>query len=378
MLQQMMDRKYFATLAFLAAGLVWTHGAPEREAAADPIPQLNAKGDVYKSEGETDPLIYRSAVGHKKVIMLYLDFPDMEMTIDTKERARAVLGEGKYEKLFEEHSYGKLSLGIEHVHGWRRLSKNVGQYSSKTTESHRDLFAEIFQTYPEVDFRGYDYIVANMPRIGNTAFGERDDLAIPYRGGKIKVALNLSSPNPIVLAHETAHLMGLPDLYTYGGVDGPKNPAGPWDIMSEAGRSSGFLGWHRHKLKWLDAGRKAYLTKSARSLELTPLSGSFGLSLVVVPVGDPARPSKVFCIEVAQSYHPGEGAVAKDEGVLVYSVDATLATGQNPVVVYPRAGLDEAAFHAGDSFDQHDAPFRLRVLKKLTDDSYSLDIQLKD
>jgi len=378
MIQQMMDRKYYATLAFLAVGLMGSHGAPLQKAAVDPIPPLNAKGDVYKGEGETDPLIYGSAVGHKKVIMLYLDFPDMEMSVDTKERSRAVLGEGRFEELFKEQSYGKLSFGIEHVHGWRRLSKNVGQYSSKTTESHRDLFAEIFKTYPEIDFRQYDYIVANMPRIGNTAFGERDDLAIPYRGGKIKVALNISSPNPIVLAHETAHLMGLPDLYTYGGVAGPKNPAGPWDIMSEAGRSTGFLGWHRHKLKWLDADRKAYLTKNARSLELTPLSGSSGLSLIVVPVGDPARPSKVFCIEVAQSFRPGEGVTSKAGGVLVYSVDATLATGQNAVVIYPRAGLDEAAFHAGDSFDHDDTPFRLRVLERLAGDSYRLDIQLKD
>jgi len=300
------------------------------------------------------------------------------MSIDTKERGRAVLGDGRFEELFEGQSYGKLNFGIEHVHGWRRLSKKVGQYSSETTESHRDLFVEIFKTYPEIDFREYDYIVANMPRIGNTAFGERDDLAIPYRGGKIKVALNLSSPSPIVLAHETAHLMGLPDLYTYGGVAGPKNPTGPWDIMSEAGRSTGFLGWHRHKLKWLDADRTAYLTKNGQSLELVPLSGSSGLSMIVVPVGDPARPGKVFVIEVAQSIRPGEGATSKAGGVLVYSVDATLATGQNPVVVYPRAGLDEAAFHVGDSFDHKDAPFRLQVLKRLAGDSYSLDIQLKD
>ena len=117
---------------------------------------------------------------------------------------------------------------------------------------------------------------ANMPGIGNTAFGERDDLAIPYRGDKINVALNVSSASFYALAHEAAHCMGLPDLYTYGGVEGPKNPAGPWDIMSLAGRSTGFLGWHRHKLKWLDADRKAYLTKSNPSLELTPLSGSEG------------------------------------------------------------------------------------------------------
>jgi M6 family metalloprotease-like protein len=300
------------------------------------------------------------------------------MSIDTNERGRAVLGDGRFEELFEGQSYGKLSFGIEHVHGWRRLSKKVGQYSSDTTESHRDLFVEIFKTYPEIDFREYDYIVANMPGIGNTAFGERDDLAIPYREGKIKVALNITSPSPIVLAHETAHLMGLPDLYTYGGVAGPKNPTGPWDIMSEAGRSTGFLGWHRHKLKWLDAERKAYLTKSAQSLELVPLSGSSGLSMIVVPVGDPARPSKVFVIEVAQSIRLREGATSHAGGVLVYSVDASLASGQNPVVIYPRAGLDEAAFRAGDSFDLDDAPFRLQVLKRLAGDSYSLDIQLKE
>ncbi len=254
-----MNKYSCATLAFLAFGLTNSHGAPERIAVADPIPSLNAKGDVYKSEGETDPLIYDSAVDHKKVIMVYLDFSDMKMSVDTQERGRKVLGERGFEELFIKQSYGKLSFTIEHIHGWRRLSKEVANYSSKTTDSHRALFVEIFKTYPDTDFREYDYIVANMPRIGNTAFGERDDIAIPYRGEKLNVAMNISSPSHFVLAHEVGHLMGLPDLYTYGGVKGPKNPTGPWDIMSSAGQSTGFLGWHRHKLKWLDADRKAYL-----------------------------------------------------------------------------------------------------------------------
>jgi M6 family metalloprotease-like protein len=373
-----MLKKYCVTLAFLALGVLGSPGDPKPNATVDPIPPLNAKGDVYKTEGETDPLIYGSAVGHKKIIMLYLDFPDLEMSVDTKERGREVLGDGSFEKLFQLQSYGKLSFTIEHVHGWRRLSKPVGQYSSKTTESHRDLFVEIFKTYPEIDFRNYDYIAANMPRIGNTAFGERDDLAIPYRGGKIKVAMNVSSPNPIVLAHETGHLMGLPDLYTYGGVAGPKNPAGPWDIMSEAGSSTGFLGWHRHKLKWLDADRKSYLTKSGKALELTPLSASSGISMIVVPADDPARPSKVFVIEVAQPIRLKGGTTSTAEGVLIYSVDATLATGQNPVVVYPRLDREQAAFHEGDSFDHAEAPFRLKVLKRHADGSYNLDVSLKD
>ncbi|MFP6837232.1 MAG: hypothetical protein VB948_14135, partial [Pseudomonadales bacterium] len=55
------------------------------------IPVLDTKGDVYKTEGANDPLIYDSTIGHKKVIMLYADFSDAVMKIDTKERGKGVL-----------------------------------------------------------------------------------------------------------------------------------------------------------------------------------------------------------------------------------------------------------------------------------------------
>ena len=148
------------------------------------IPVLDTRGDVYKTEGPNDPLIYDSTIGEKKAIMLYADFPDAVMKINTRDRAKGVLGNGTFQELFDEQSYGKMTLEVEHVHGWRRLSKSAREYSSKTTESHRELFVEIFDLYPKVDFLAYDYIMVNMPRIGNTAFGERDDLAIPYKEKK--------------------------------------------------------------------------------------------------------------------------------------------------------------------------------------------------
>jgi M6 family metalloprotease-like protein len=216
--------------------------------ATIPIPKLDTKGDVYKTEGENDELIYSSTVGNKKTIMLYVDFPDAEMKETSQVRMKKVLGAGKFQEIFAEQSYGKVTFDIQHVHGWRRLPKSHKEYSSKTTESHRALFVEIFTLYPEINFLEYEYIMANMPRIGNTAFGERAKIAIPYKGAKIKVALNISSASPYVLAHETGHLMGLPDIYTYGSIKGLRNPAGPWDIMSSAQKATGFIGWHRHKL----------------------------------------------------------------------------------------------------------------------------------
>ena len=341
------------------------------------IPELDTKGDVYKTEGPNDPLIYDSAVGEKKVIMLYVDFPDAEMEIDTRERAKKVLGEGKFEEIFRENSYGKVSFDIEHVHGWRRLPKSHKQYSSKTTESHRDLFVEIFTLYPKIDFLAYDFIMANMPRIGNTAFGERDEIAIPYKDEKINVALNISSASPYVLAHETAHCMGLPDLYSYGDAKGPKNPTGPWDIMSAAGRASGFLGWHRHKLEWLDADRKTYLTEGKHRITLTPLNAKSGVSMVAVPTDDPKKPSKVFVIELAQPYRV-LGKVGTATGVLIYSVDAKLATGQNQVVVFPKGDGDlmHAPFQPGDQFAHKDAPMKVKVLEKNGDGSFEIEVEI--
>ncbi len=370
-----MTRLSFLLPAIVALGLASPVGNATEVFPTVPIPPLDSKGDVYKSEGVTDPLIYDSAVGRKKVIMVYLDFEDSPMDIDTRERARMVLGGDTFEGIFGGQSYGKLSFDIAHVHDWRRLPGEAGDYSSKTTDSHRELFVKVFELYPEVDFRDYDYIVANMPRIGNTAFGEREDIAIPYRGERIKVAMNITSPSPYVLAHEVGHLMGLPDLYTYGGVEGAKNPAGPWDLMSLAGSATGFLGWHRHKLEWLDANRKTYLTGTDAKLVLTPLAAAAGVSMVVIPADDPARPSKVFVIEVAQARRLGDGATAGAGGVLVYTVDATLATGQNPVVIYPKQDLEKAPFHPGDRFENRDAPFVMEVLSDTPDGGYRLSIR---
>lgn len=343
-----------------------------------PIPVLDSKGDVYKTEGENDPLIYDDAVGKKKLIIVYCDFDDVPMEVDTRVHGELCLGGDQFEKLFAAQSYGKLSYEITHVHGWRRLPGTSKDYDTSKTETHRDMFVKVFNLYPEVDFREYDYISAVMKRVGNTAFGEREEIAIPYRGSKIKVAMNLSSPSPHVFAHEVGHLMGLPDLYTYSWFEtDEKNPAGPWDLMSSASISTGFLGWHRHKLKWLDEDRKTYLTRDVESLKLTPLHAEQGVSMVVIPVDDSAKPSKVFVIEGAQAREFKRTKRVPANGILVYSVDATIATGCNPVVVYPKQDLNQAPFHPGDTFDHEDAPFTMKVLEKAADGSYRLEIRMK-
>lgn len=353
--------------------LVWMSSA-----AAHPVPELDPGGDVYKTEGPNDPLIYDSTTGDKSMIMLYLDFPEKRMKIKTEERAAKVLGGDRVQKLFHTQSHGNLRLNIDHVHGWRRLPKAKDTYTAVTTKGHRDLFVDVLALYPEVDFTDYDYIVANISGLGNFAFGERDDKAIPYRDGKIRVAVNIGSNNPTVMVHELAHLMGLPDLYTIGDPEGPKNPVGSWDIMSDGNRANGFIGWHRHKLGWLDADRKTYLTKGVHQLDLAPLDAPSGTSLAIVPVSLADRPHKVFAVEIAQPARPREGREPAPHGVLIYSVDATRPTGKNPVIIHPRDTLERAPFQPGDRFEHDDAPMDVRVLEALGDDAYRVEIRVKD
>ncbi len=347
--------------------------------AAEPvaIPKLDPKGDVYKTCAENDWLIYDDAVGKKKLLMVYCDFEDKPMEMTTEERGKQCLGGDRFEEIFGTQSYGKLSYDITQVHGWRRLPGTSKDYNTKETDTHRAMFVAIFKLFPEVDFRKYDYICSVMPGVGNTAFGEREDIAIPYRDTKIKVAMNLASPNPETFAHEVGHLMGLPDLYTYGGVEGPKNPVGAWDLMSSSGASTGFLGWHRHKLAWLDADRKTYLTQSTTGLRLTPLHAKEGISMAVIPIDDPKKPSKVFVIEEAQALQFKGKKRVPAGGILVYTVDATLETGNNPVIVYPKKDLNDAPFKAGDTFQHEDAPFTMKVVEKKEDGSYLLDIVIQ-
>ncbi len=345
--------------------------------AHQPIPPLDPQGDVYKTEGPNDPLIYDSTLGHKKAIMVYVDFPNQPQTIDTKERQAKILDGDTFYNIFAKQSYGKFTIDIDHVHGWRRMPKPSTQYNSDETLPHRDLYIEILALYPEINFLEYDYIMANMNGHGNVAFGARDDEAIPYRGQKINVALNIVDQDPYTLAHETGHLMGLPDLYTYGDLT-PKHPTGPWDIMSIDG-ATGFLGWHRHKFGWLDDDRKTYLTQGTHNLTLAPLNEDRGLSMIAVPTDNPTKPSKVFVIEVAQPLSFKPDKLPRPAGVLIYSVDAKLPTGENPVVVYAAPGktLIHAAYHEGETFDAEDAPMTVNVLKKNDNGSYRIQVDVK-
>ncbi len=359
--------------------------------AGEAIPELTSGGNVYKSEGPTDRRLYAPAHGVLKAVMIFVDFAESPGTNETRGVGDHLLGSGQAQQFFKDTSCGKLSLEVTEVRGWRRMPKPAASYVNAQGQfdfqQHRAYITDACALFPEVEFARFQivYVVAvNTATITlSPAFN-----ALPGEGartahGEVRLAVTFGHDSyrnrPTNLIHETGHLLGLPDLYRYGGG----LTIGPWDLMCDIFKGTSFLGWHRHKLGWLPPAREAYLTSGTRELTLTPLTSTNGVAMAVIPFSNPAHPSKVLVAEIAQPILGSDGE-PWGEGVLIYSVDARIPTGRDPVEIYPKergnspvyGRLYLAPFAAGDTFGSTEAPATIRIQAKQGQD-YVLRIAVK-
>jgi M6 family metalloprotease-like protein len=365
------------------------------------IPPLDPKGDVDKTEGPTDYHGYQRPIGTVRAAMVFVDFPNAPGDADPAAVARHLLGDGKAQQLFREQSYGKLDLQVKVYSGlgWRRIPAPSTSYMHETDprmgfDAHKTYIAAAASRFSrkEVNFSDYALVFIVAPRGAgfplSPAFTANPGNGAPTPSGPIRLAVTFGTDSYrnryINLVHEVGHLFGLPDLYPFGG-GADVSRAGCWPIMSDIFHSVSFLGWERHKNGWLDPARILYLPEgdATRYETLSPLSGACGLAMIVLPIDNPAHPSKVLVIEVAQPVL-GDDNRQEGEGLLVYTVDATVPTGHSPLVVLPRiksdsrdyGGLYQAPWRAGDTLSQTigRVAFKLSVLRKLGS-SYNLELQ---
>jgi len=330
--------------------------------------------------------------------MVFVGFPDAPGVADRDEVAEHLLGKGKFGALYNGQSFGSLALdvSVRSDLGWRRLARRSREFGTlnaddtvtfDTSAQHRRYIAEVVAAFTpaEVRFTDFDMVFIVAPE--EAAF--RNSPAFPVTKGngvrvgnrEIRAAVTLgrdSYKNTFInLVHEVGHLFGLPDLYP-GGQGAEQSFAGCWGIMSDIFRASGFLGWHRHKNGWLAASRKTYVNASGtKTFTLAPFTESSGLSMLVFPVDNASKPSKVFVVEVAQDTRGFQNGAAGQKGVLLYTVDALKESGESPIEVLPKiAGHDDnfgnlfqAPFGSGDDSGTRtvrgfNASIRLNVLRK--------------
>ncbi|MCP3460347.1 hypothetical protein [Bradyrhizobium sp. CCGUVB23] len=361
-----------------------TTGRPSRAAAPDRIPDLDRMGNSYLSEGKTDASLSLQSVGSIKALMVFVDFADAPGAFGSTEGvADHLTGNGKAESWFRDQSHGRLSLEIYRISGWRRMPKPSTSYTGSdkhfTFQQQKAYITDAAALFPELDFRTHPLLfvvgaktdaIAVSPTFIAPPANAPVTLTGPIRWG-VTFGKDSYTNNHINLCHEVCHTLGLPDLYNFAPFG---FTTGAWDIMCDIFRGTSLIGWHRHKLGWLADERKVYLARGQLEAVLTPLPGRTRISMIVAPADGTLNPSQVYALELAQPIQGRDGTTTGD-GVLVYSVDASVPTGKSPVRIVPAktttspiyGELFEAPFSSGSTLDDPTLPFSLSIKAKCTD-----------
>jgi M6 family metalloprotease-like protein len=332
-------------------------------------PSLFSPFTFDTNEGTNFSPLPLAATGPLRAVMLFVDFPDLSGTESTKRLYNSIVPRSR--SWFAEASYGRASLEVTPVHRWFRMPHGFRGYGFgdgvSFDEQHHYIDSAVAAADATFDFSPYKIIYIVAPRGFNLerspAFHAHEHGGIVVDGTELRYGStfgeDIRSPDPDypanVLIHETGHVLGLPDLYDTLNPVYPslQRYAGGWDMMSSTGPGAHFLAWHKWKLGWLDQTQLTCLQgPGTLTTTLTPLARRGGLKAVVVPAG----PSSTLVVEARRKL--GHDARLCEQGILVYSVDATILSGHGPIRIHAAQrdrsgeGIDECGLLSQAPFDR--------------------------
>jgi M6 family metalloprotease-like protein len=310
-------------------------------------PSLAGLSGPEMSEGTAASLLPLAVGTDLSAVMIFVDFSDVRATESTAQLHNRLVPNAR--AWYAEVSHGRATLDVTPVHRWFRMargSRDYGIQNGLTFGEHKDYVADaIAAADADVDFSRYRivYVVAArgsalqrspafhaMPGDGISADGVEIRHSATFGEDVREVSPQRYGSNVVV--HETGHLLGLPDLYDGAAADYSRvfRFVGEWDAMGSTNTGAHFLAWHKWKLGWIDQTQLTCLRGPGEvTATISPAAAAGGLKAVVVPTG----PSTAFVIEARRRV--GQDARLCEEGVLIYTVDAMVHSGDGPVRVQP-------------------------------------------
>ncbi|HEX7150486.1 MAG TPA: M6 family metalloprotease domain-containing protein [Thermoanaerobaculia bacterium] len=321
----------------------------------------------FLTEGPTDRELHAPSVGTMRAVMLFVDFPDAPSAEQTQTLYDTIVP--KSQEWFAEVSHGRFNVAVTPVHGWRRMplpSTSYG-FDSLTFEKQKKYFLDaIALTDADVDFSPYDTLLvvssaaAKIPV--SPTYLAYAGAGVPTADGR-ELRWGVTFGNDVrvqrwgeyILAHETQHMLGLPDLYRFTNQIFPNflRDAGGWDVMSWIRPGAHAMAWHKRKLGWIDETQIACAQGPRFEATLTPTATDGGVKAIVVRVDD----DTAIVAELRRAI--GADARLCDSGLLIYTVDASTLTGFGPVKVL-NGGNGEAPAVINECGPIYDATFDIR------------------
>ena len=338
-----------------------------------------------------------SPTGSLRVSVLFVDFPDAQAAHTTVEEAARGLPWA--EEYLEAVSYGQLDVQFVPHRQWLRAPQSYSDYLDESPSggphvTEDAIYADVIELVDdEIDFSGFHILAVVLPSshfFGGTAGG-----AVEVDGVSLRRHINNNRPlaepaEPIhwgnVAAHELVHNLGLLDMYPYDRAahEQPGPPRGQEWIpvgfglmaldayfLADASRllrrttktypDGGsewwqverllpieMLAWSRWQLGWLHEHQIQCVTGGTATVVLAPISSADGaVAMAAVPIDQ----RRIIVIESRRKlgYDRGHefawqrGGTGRtqaliEEGVLVYTVDSFVGSGELPAKIAGDSG----------------------------------------
>lgn len=339
------------------------HAAQAGTFTADPTPCKLPATSAYLSEGfgtQGTPGPFAPSTGTVKATMIFVDFPDAPAD-DTTSQLFSEYQPGASNWL-STSSYGRLNLQVvEGSTSFFRMpadSTSYGFQRNLTSQTHLQYIQDALNAVGRsVSFTGSQLLfivptsAATAISFSPTYMGSVTAADGTVIGHTITFGQDISVWHYPVLDHEISHTMGLPDLYPFSG-GATTQYVGGWDLLGLiSGPAPDHFAWHKWKLGWIDDSQVDCVSQSGTSTHtLTPLETSGGTKMTVV------KTSATRAIVAEDRQALGLDTATCATGVLIYTVDTTVATGDGPIQVQdarPNSGgcdgaeLNDATFGFG-------------------------------
>ncbi|MFF1904330.1 M6 family metalloprotease domain-containing protein [Kitasatospora sp. NPDC058218] len=357
--------------------------APARPAVAATLPApasacALAGTTGWTDEGhDTDRVRFQQPLGTKRVLTLFVDFPDAPADGPTQPYTAQLTPAADW---MWQASYGRTWLAISPLDRWLRMPQPSTSYGFQRGigfEQHEAYVRDAVQAAaPYTDFSRYDLVYVVPPKSASaisftpTYVYDPTTAGVTAGGTRIRWAVTFGQDmwywGPKIADHETGHTFGLPDLYAFTGTD-QHAYVGGWDLMGKVGgRAPQYLGWELWKLGWIDDSRIVCLPGPGwTDIDLTAVEYIGGTKIGVIRTGA----TTAYVVESRRAAYTDPNPCST--GVLIYRVDTSVRTGDGPVRVIngnpgatPPPGcspLDLAAHRPGQSFTDRSARVQVSV-----------------
>lgn len=315
--------------------------------------------------------------GPQSAVVLCVEFTNLNHTKSRNEIHDVTFN--KVSAYFREVSYNKISL-TGSVSRWYQMNKTVGAYGRDglniddpngdgSPDSWMLIQEAIDAADPEIDFSQYSYLIVLHAGPGQETSGNPNDLwscaylmgvwfrtrdGISYSKAMIVPEAQSQGADTVgVVAHEFAHLLGLPDLYDPYRM---QDYVGRWELMGKglwngnppSSSPAHMSAWSKIRLGWINDHQIVEVSSGViRNVTLSPIELNGTVLAVKIPIADRIY----YLMELRQRI--GYDLSLPDSGLLVTYVDGTVGgpgsvriVDANPLT----ATLDDCTFKPGRTF----------------------------